>query len=166
MSASAALGGGVVLDLVHELDYVRWLGGPVRQVGCFLSRASHLEIETEHAAAINVQFASGAVGSVNLDYIQRSQTRTCRIIGDEGSIEWDYNAARLRWYLAGQDEWNEMTWGDFERNDRFVAEMKHMLAVMAGEEPARVDLRAGVTPLRMAVAAKESAAKGVICRIG
>ena len=47
VSARVESGGGVVLDLIHELDYVSWLVGPVSQIACFADRVSSLEIETE-----------------------------------------------------------------------------------------------------------------------
>ena len=93
-SARLDLGGGIILDAVHEIDYVRWLLGPVRSVACFAGKLSHLEVETEDTAALLFRFSNGTIGEVHLDYVQRAYSRTCHIIGDEGTIRWDYSTGR------------------------------------------------------------------------
>lgn len=165
VSARRETGGGVILDLIHELDYVAWLGGPVAEVGCFAETVSQLEIETEDTATIMLKFTSGALGSVNLDYIQRKPSRTCRIIGEEGTILWDYFENTVSWFKAGKEHWEELAYPHFERNDRFLLEMQHLLACLEGKDRPQVTLEAGIDVLRTALAAKESARKGIICPI-
>jgi len=165
MSATVEMGGGVILDLIHELDYVSWLAGPVVQVACFADKVSRLEIETEDTAAIVLKFADGAIGSVNLDYVQRSESRTCRIVGEEGTILWDYFGNKVRWYEAASTAWREEAYPDFQRNDRFVAEMRHVLSCLQGDERPKVDLVTGAEVLKLALAAKESAKTGTVCRM-
>jgi predicted dehydrogenase len=159
-SARTATGGGVILDLIHELDYVAWLIGPVSQVSCFADRTSSLEIETEDVAEIILRFASGAIGSVHLDYIQRIPSRTCRLVGEEGTILWDYFGSSLCWFQTQTKGWQTFSYPGFQRNDRFVAEMRHVLACLRGEEQPRVDLAEGSRSLKLALAAKESARTG------
>jgi len=165
MSARIETGGGVILDLIHELDYVSWLAGPVSRIACFAENPSHLEIETEAVASIAMQFDNGAIGSVNLDYIQRSPSRTCRIIGDEGTIMWDYFANKIRWHQAETDTWQEYEYSEFGRNDRFICEMRHMLSCLDGNEQPKVDLVAGAAVLKLALAAKVSATEEKVCQI-
>src|SRR5262249_5372924 len=43
-SARRALGGGVILDAIHELDYAMWLLGPVSKVTALADHISTLEI--------------------------------------------------------------------------------------------------------------------------
>jgi predicted dehydrogenase len=165
MSAHAEKGGGVILDLIHELDYTSWLIGPVSQVTCFAEKVSSLEIDTEDTAAILLRFENGAIGTVHLDYIQRVPSRTCRVIGEEGTILWDYYTQKVRWYEIRKDTWQEFAWAGFQRNDRFVAEMRHVLVCLQGHEQPKVDVILGSRVLKLALAAKESALKGKACRV-
>jgi predicted dehydrogenase len=164
-SASVDKGGGVILDLIHELDYVSWLIGPISRLTCFADRISGLEITTEDTAAILLRFENGAIGTVHLDYIQRDPSRTCRIIGTEGTILWDYYAKKVRWHVAKREIWQEFEYGSFQRNDRFVAEMQHLLACLRGQELPRVDAIWGSRILKVALMAKESALTGRACRM-
>ncbi|MDP6719833.1 MAG: Gfo/Idh/MocA family oxidoreductase, partial [Pirellulaceae bacterium] len=47
VSARKDLGGGALLELSHELDYVRWLMGDVASVSSRLTKQSNLEIDVE-----------------------------------------------------------------------------------------------------------------------
>lgn len=165
VSARRKTGGGVILDLIHELDYVTWLVGPVLRVSCLAERVSGLEIETEDVAAIVLRFESGAIGTVNLDYLQRAPSRTCRVVGETGTILWDYHAQRVTWFVAGPG-WSEVEYPAYQRNDRFLAEMKHLLACVRRQERPRVDAWAGSRTLKLALAAKESAATGRVVALG
>lgn len=156
-SAQASRGGGVVLDLIHELDYVTWLAGPATEVGCLAGRVSDLEIDTEDVAAIVVRFESGAIGTVHLDYLQRTPTRTCRLIGEAGTIEWDYHTQTVRTFLPGSGLADTFTYPSFTRNDRFVAEMRHLLACLDGDETPECDLPSAERSLALALAAKAAA---------
>lgn len=164
ISARQETGGGVILDLIHELDYVCWLMGPALRVACFARRVSGLEIETEDHAAILLDFESRAIGTIQLDYIQRVPSRTCRVIGEGGTILWDHFANTVRWYEVALGQWQTFEYKDFQRNDRFVAEMRHLLACLSGIEQPSVDVFDAGQVLKTALAAKESALTGrVVC---
>ena len=127
-SARIDLGGGVILDAIHELDYARWFLGDVEAVACFAAKKSHLEIETEDTAAILLRFKNGVIGEIHLDYVQRIYSRSCQIIGDEGTIRWDYSEGIVRSYTSTTDTWqkfdNPRNWTP---NQMYVDELRHFL---------------------------------------
>jgi predicted dehydrogenase len=93
-SADPARGGGVVLDLIHELDLACWLfGGPTtgrpRLLGAWGGRKSRLEIASEDVALLALRTDSGALLSVQLDYVARNPLRRLQVVGDAGTITWD-----------------------------------------------------------------------------
>lgn len=94
-SASRALGGGVVLDLVHELDAARWFFGEFDDVRALGGHFSSLEIDTEDAAVIALARRGGPVVSIGLDYVARVPMRRYEFIGERGTLTWDLLAKRL-----------------------------------------------------------------------
>lgn len=165
-SASRALGGGVLLDAIHELDYLRGLLGEVTAVACFADKLSHLEIETEDTAAVLLRFANGCIGQVHLDYVQRAYSRTCQLIGDDGTIRWDYAAGQTSWYTAATRQWNSTpNPRGWELNQMYLDELHHLFRCLSGEEQPRVDLVEGVRVLEIALAAKASAEAGHVIRL-
>lgn len=159
-SARRDLGGGVILDAIHEIDYLSWLFGPVADAVCLAGKLSRLEIDTEDTAAMLLRFNNGIIGEVHLDYLQRVYRKTCQIIGDEGTIHWDFSAGQVRWYSARTRQWqlyeNPVGW---ELNQMYIDEMNHFLACLAGEAKPEADVSAAAQVLRIALAAKRSAAE-------
>lgn len=160
VSAQIDTGGGVILDLIHEIDYVTWLMGKAKEVMSMNGRMSSLEIQTEDTAAILIRFTNNAIGTINLDYIQRTLSRSCRIVGEEGTITWDLMNQKVLWYLAQDKTWHEFSYAGFQRNDRFLAEMKHFLDCLQGKVQPEVNLESGSQSLKIALAAKESGKTG------
>jgi predicted dehydrogenase len=157
-SARRELGGGVILDAIHELDYARWLLGEIAMVTCCAEKLSALEIDTEDTAAIIARCANGAIVEIHLDYVQRAYRRTCQIIGAEGTIHWDYGAGEVCWYSAHDRRWqiysNPVGW---QPNQMYIDEMSHFLSCLDGAEKPALDVRAGAEVLRVALAAKLAA---------
>lgn len=166
-SARQELGGGTILDAIHELDYIHWLvESDIRQVACFTGKLSRLEIDTEDTAAILLRFASGAIGEVHLDYIQRAYSRSCHIIGEEGTIHWDYTGQQVRWYSAADRRWH--TCPDpagWEANQMYLDEMRHFLRCLDGGEQPALDVMGGKQVLDIALAAKRSAETGQVVKL-
>jgi predicted dehydrogenase len=166
-SARAELGGGIILDAIHEIDYIRWLLGEVTNAVCVAGKLSDLEIDTEDTAALLLRFDNGALGEVHLDYIQRAYSRTCQIIGVEGTIHWDYAAGQVRWYSTDTKGWS--SWSNptgWDANQMYLDEMKHFLACLAGSEKPQLDAAQAAKVLRIALAAKESAREGRWIELG
>ncbi len=84
-SRRSELGGGVLLDLSHEIDYLQWLFGVPSQVMCMASSECGLTVDTEECAAL-LWRSGGILVETHLDYWQRAATRTCEVIGSEGTL--------------------------------------------------------------------------------
>lgn len=162
VSAKAATGGGVILDLIHEIDYVTWLMGDAKEVVSMNGHVSNLEIETEDTASILIRFGNNAIGTINLDYVQRTLSRSCRIVGEEGTITWDLMKQKVSWYLAQDKVWHDFPYAGFQRNDRFLAEMEHFFDCLQGRTEPEVNLESGSRSLKIALAAKESEKTGKV----
>lgn len=166
-SARKDLGGGVVLDAIHELDYVRWLMGPVTEVAALAGHQSHIEIDTEDTASILLRFAGGAFGEVHLDYVQRTYTRSCHVIGDEGTLAWDFGAGgAVRLFTAEEKSWETLSGPDgWEANTMYVDELRHFVACVRGEEEPEQDITEARRVLELALAVKRSAEERVFVRL-
>jgi predicted dehydrogenase len=161
VSARSDLGGGVVLELSHELDYVRWLAGEVEDVFARTGRLGDLEIDVEDTAEIVLRFASGAIGSVHLDMVRRPPARTCQIIGSQGTLVWDGLSHRVRLWTVPAGVWTDVhPEGHLDRNAMFVDELEHFLECVHLGAPPLVTGEDGRRVVEMALAAKESSRTG------
>ena len=87
-SADTRRGGGVVLDLIHELNYPSWLlNAPLRFVAGISDRVS-LPIRAEDVSE-SIFRAKKAIVSIHQDYLRIPARRSCEILGTKGTILWD-----------------------------------------------------------------------------
>ena len=149
-STRAELGGGAILDLSHELDYVLWLLGP-----------SELERSAEDTAEIVVRHTSGVLTSVHLDFFDHAATRGCRIVGTEGTLVWDYFADEVQHFDSKRGVWISHSVPTTDRNEMYVAELRHFLSCVESGTPPLISLQDGINVLRVALAAKAAASTGI-----
>ncbi len=154
--ASTRLGGGVVLDLVHELDAARWLFGEFDTVYAVGGHYSRLEIDTEDAAAIVLGRRGGPAVAVGLDYASRTPMRRWEIVGDEASLEWDLFERRLVLRRRGGQEESLASPDDFDVAGTYHAAMGELVDAIGANRDAVPDLTDGLASAELAIRANES----------
>ena len=78
-SGKKELGGGVHLDLIHELDYIRWIFGDPISFLSRISSISDLEIDSPDCAHYWLEYEKMNI-SVLLNYYRRKPSRTLEIV--------------------------------------------------------------------------------------
>ncbi len=89
VSAQKKRGGGALLELSHELDLAQWLLGSMTLKHAILRSMPELETDVEDCADLLMTSSSHVVTHVHLDFLQRVPYRRWRIIGSQGTLEWD-----------------------------------------------------------------------------
>ena len=90
VSSSSAYGGGVLLELSHEIDYANWFFGPFLKVQAFLRNTGTLEIDVEDIADLVLTNKNGMNVQIHLDFCSRSKERYCTLYGTEATMKLDY----------------------------------------------------------------------------
>lgn len=159
VSANRSLGGGVLLELSHELDYLTWLFGRFEQVFCIATNSGQLEIDVEDRADILLS-RDGLTAHVHLDFLQRRASRGCKVIGSAGTLNWDLIANRIS--LDGP-EGEKILFSDphVDRNDMYLEQLRGFIEVAAGRAAPRITLDDGLAVLSMVEAMRQSAATGL-----
>lgn len=162
VSAQHSLGGGALLELSHELDYIRWIFGEVDWVHAVLSKQSDLEINVEDSAYMILGFAalnteSQLVASVNMDFIRQDLTRSCTAIGKLGSLRWNGVTGTVELYKAGETKWNEVYAHCATRDESYRAEWHDFLECIEHGTRPSVSALDGLRVLEVIEAARLSA---------
>jgi len=155
-TAKKDLGGGIILDGSHEIDYARWLIGNVESVFCFADKISSLDVETEDVAEILLKFKNGAIGEIHLDFIRPGYTRNCEILGEKGVIVWDFAENVVKIYDLKRKKW-EVIKTPSDTNDMYVDEVEHVINAIKMGKKSLIDGFDGEKTLEVVLAAKESA---------
>jgi predicted dehydrogenase len=154
MSAKIEKGGGVMLDLIHEFDYLRWLIGKPEQIACLYQKNPNLEIETEDVADVLIQFENNITGTIHLDYHQKKLVRNCMITCEKGTIFWDLALSEVK-VVTQSDEIETFTYNSFERNQRYLNCMSAFIDDSKFNDKLTTFEEALIS-LKMVVAAKKS----------
>ena len=155
-AARSDLGGGVVLTLTHPLDYVRMLLGEVDALWAFES-ALNFGLGVEDTAEIGLRMASGAIGSVHLDFNQQPASHRWEIVCTKGTMRWDNATGTLEVFSTEKKDWEtHLPPAGFERNTMFLDEMKHFITVAQKIEMPACNLEDGRRALQLALATHQS----------
>lgn len=88
-SAHKNQGGGVLLDLSHEIDYVQWLLGPIVELKSYQLHQSDLEINSDDLVLIIGKTNRAIATNISIDYISKSTHRNIRIETNKNSFDLD-----------------------------------------------------------------------------
>jgi len=87
-SANEEMGGGVHLDLIHEIDYMFWLFGKPTHTSSTKRNRSSLEITAMDYASYLFEYPDYCVSMI-LNYYRRDAKRSLEILLEEGTINVD-----------------------------------------------------------------------------
>lgn len=94
--------GGVLLDLIHEIDYAGWLfGWPVSLQGR-VRNLGRLGIAADEVAELSWEASGGCLVSTGLDYLTRPPCRRIKACGAAGTVEWDMIAGTTTLTVDGE----------------------------------------------------------------
>lgn len=166
-AAHEGTGGGCILDCIHEIDLARWYLGEVQEVFCAAAHISSLEITTEDFAVLVCAHENGARSEIHLDYVQRTYERGCQLVGEKGSIFWDFNVGQVRWYNAEAHDWTCFVQPEgWHGNQMYLDEMRHFLDCVSFHRESMLPITEAAAVMQIAFAAKKSSRQGRVVPVG
>jgi predicted dehydrogenase len=169
-------GGPVLINLIHDIDDLRFICGEIASVQAITSSAIH-GFAVEDTAAITLRFASGALGTATLSdgvsapwsweltsgeaaqYPQRPEN--CYMFcGTEGSL----TVPKLElWRYEGEKSWTRPLVKhmlDVTAEDPLTRQIRHFCRVIRGEEEPRITGADAARTLATTLAVLEAARNG------
>jgi predicted dehydrogenase len=121
-------GGGVVLDLIHEIDLIHYMFKDFESYISDVSNVSTLNIETEGLAFILFKHLNGIRSSVRLDYVRPVYERKFEIVGENGILQWDYLKGDVFFINRKNESFLiDCVPNDFTRNDMFLIHLESFI---------------------------------------
>ena len=163
VSAKAELGGGVLLELSHELDYIRWFFGEMKSVSSKIQNSGTLDINVEDSVDMIFSSEQGYSVSVHLDFNSVNTRRKCVARCSNGDLIWDAIANKIIWYPAGGTKENETYQNDGDYIYR--EQLKHFFDCITKNNEPVVTIDDGIKVMQIIEAARKSNETGLKVRV-
>lgn len=161
VSACAELGGGVLLELSHEIEYVDRVIGGTESVFCSSRKTGLLEMDVDDVADVMLRNAHGVVATIHMNMEQKTPYRSCQVTGTKGMLYMNMMDGEI--YGRGEDGggWRKhKNPVAVDRNQMYMEELAHFFKSVEGNAMSFPDGRRGRRVLEIVVAAKISATEG------
>ena len=153
--SSQAIGGGVLLDLIHEVDYAGWMFGWPTAVRGRLKNTGRLGISAEEIVGIDWETPNGCMVSICLDYLSKPAHRFMRACGEDGTVELDGISGTV-WIKIDGAQVQEIT-SKQTRNETFLAQAHAFVKTVQGEKVSSLaSAKDGVMALAVCDAARKA----------
>lgn len=161
VSAQKKLGGGVLLELSHEIDYINWIFGNIETVSSMFGKQSSLEIDVEDVAFMTLICASESfrkkiLVNLSMDFIRQDPIRICTAVGENGTIRWNGISGVVAVFKKGSSSWEPIFEIESDRDESYIAEWKNFLNAIEGIEKSEVTIIDAYNVLEIVTAARES----------
>jgi len=117
-SAFKNQGGGVLLDLSHEIDYLQWLFGKVKELKSYQVKISDLKIDSDDFTTFIGKTVTGTMVNLSIDYISKITHRVMMVDTVNFSYRLDFIANKLI-RIDKNEEQTIFESRKLERNDMF-----------------------------------------------
>ena len=103
-SSSKKRGGGVLLDLSHEIDYLRYLVGDIEHLFSKNSKVSELKIDTDDYLNLFGRIVGGGFFNVNLNYFSKNPTREIFVETTSKSVHLNLIDSQITFYYLKKNK--------------------------------------------------------------
>ena len=158
VSAQKALGGGVLLELSHEIDYLRWIFGEIDWVNGVLSKQSNLDIDVEDCANLTMGLQnSNTIINLKLDFYKKDSRRNCIVHGEEGSLKWNAISGSVHQLSLSKNVWEKIfEEGSLDNNQTYISEWEDFVNCIDQKKQPKVTLEDGLKVMQVIDATRKS----------
>jgi len=153
VSAKKELGGGVLLELSHEFDYLRWMFGDINAVVSDVINTNTLEINVEDSVNVLMKFDQGFFGFVHLNFLEKKAHRTLTINGLNGNIYCDWVNHTIDINTINTKKTLDLSQ---DRNNLYLEELSYFLNCINSNKPSPITLDDGMEVIKIVESIKQS----------
>jgi predicted dehydrogenase len=148
VSAQSFLGGGVLLELSHEIDYLTWIFGDLHHVHSLTGSVGNLDVDVEDFAFIHFTTSSQIPISLNMDFFRSGKTRQCVIVCSNGTLKWDGIAGSVS-RLLNDGTWELIKFWREDLSGTYAKEMKYFVDCVSASTTPLCNIDTAINTLKI-----------------
>lgn len=124
-----------------ELVWLTWIMGGIKEMSCIKGKVSSLEADIDDVYQLIFRFENNAIGNMLVEVVSRSPLRILRVVGEEGTILWDWLDDIVRLYEAKTKKWTEFKEdkgfkekGYLAKENMYIEEIRNFINAINGKE--------------------------------
>ena len=159
VSALSELGGGVLLELSHEVDYLYWFFGKPKDVQAQIRNSGTLDINVEDQVDLLMTSEQGYCISVQIDFNRRHVERKCKVLTTEGELIWDAVNKNVTWKGVNKEQ-SKYEYNN-ERNSIYRKQLEVFFDCIENDNDPIVTVKDGFNVISLIDAVRNSSEKGI-----
>jgi predicted dehydrogenase len=156
VSARKDLGGGALLELSHELDYLGWFFGRFSAVAAVTGNSNLLNIDVEDSVDALFTNEKGTIFHLHLDFLQRCPSRSFKAIGAKGTLIWNLLTNEVQLLKPGSEPQIIFSDPDYDRNEMYVDQLQAFVKFSKGFGEFGSTLESSIEVMRLVEAIRKS----------
>ena len=158
VSARRELGGGVLLELSHEIDLAQWLLGSLILQFSLLEKSQLLQIDVEDNATLVGRTVNGCSVTIRLNFCTKPASRYLTIRGSAGEVYWKLIKGEVT--LSHEDPClDQVHTSNVSPDDLYFLQMNHFLACVMRNETPICSLDEGLNALELVMQAQKTSVR-------
>lgn len=158
-AAQKKKGGNLILDFIHEIDYLNWLFGRSKLINVTNKKLSNLKIDVNDYSNLQLKHSKNFFSNINLDYLQKCSRRGCEIVGSKGTIIWTLENKQpekniVKIYI--NNNWKNLyVSNNYDKNKPYKKQLENFFNAIDGKKHQLCSLQEGYNTLKLAIEASK-----------
>lgn len=136
--------GGCREIVPFELTWLTHIFGNIADIKGYKARLSHINADIDDVYQCLMRFDSGLLGHLLVDVVARDAVRYFRLVGDMGTLEWNWNEDCVKLHLASAAKWEKILYHTLQAaegynpritEEMYIKEMRAFLDAVEGKSP-------------------------------
>jgi len=158
VSALSELGGGALLELSHELDYLHWFFGKPIDVQAKIRNSGTINVNVEDQFDLLMTSEQGYSILAQVDFNRRYVKRKCTVLTAEGELTWDAVKQNVTWKTVNEGS-SSYDYNN-ERDYIYRTQLEIFIDCIENDNASIVTVEDGINVLRLIDAARDSSKNG------
>ncbi|MGY5142933.1 MAG: Gfo/Idh/MocA family protein [Candidatus Nitrosopumilus sp. bin_32a] len=143
------MGGGIILDSSHELDYLVWIFGKPESIQANFVLTDILPSNAEAICDVILKFPGNILSTIHMDFVRRKYKRTLEILTENATLEWSLEENIVKIFESKSNS-SKIISSNESINDMYVEELNHVIGCIRDHKKSEIiSLENGISSMNL-----------------